>query len=97
MTQFGKIFKFELLNYVKNKVFVGVTIILIIAMAILMFFPRFIELFDSEDEQLPSTDEKPIMLVVPDDKAPADGFLQIFGTSFPDYEVKISEPDLDAI
>lgn len=97
MRQFGKIFKFELLNYVKNKVFVGVTIFLVVAMAILMFFPRFIELFDSEDEQLPSTDEKPIMLVVPDDKAHADGFLQIFGTSFPDYEVKISEPDLDAI
>ena len=98
MRQFGKIFKFELLNYTKNKAFVGVTIFLVVAMAILMFFPRFIELFDKQEEE-PSTDvgEKPIMLVVPDDASHAEGFLQLFSESFPNYQIKISEHDVDAI
>ena len=98
MRQFGKIFKFELLNYTKNKAFVGVTVFLVIAMAILMFFPRFIELFDKQEEE-PPTDvgEKPIMLVVPDDASQSEGFLQLFSESFPNYQIKISEPDVDAI
>ena len=98
MRQFGKIFKFELLNYTKNKAFVGVTVFLVVAMAILMFFPRFIELFDKQEEE-PPTDvgEKPIMLVVPDDASQAEGFLQLFSESFPNYQIKISEPDIDAI
>ena len=37
MKQFGKILKFELKGYLKNKVFVGVTIFLVAAIAIAMF------------------------------------------------------------
>ena len=38
MKQFGKILKFELKNYAKNKAFVGVTIFLMVVIAIVMFF-----------------------------------------------------------
>lgn len=98
MRQFGKIFKFELLNYTKNKVFVGVTIFLVIAMALLMFFPRFIELFDKNEEEFPTEiSNGPIMLVVPDDPSHAEGFLQVFSSSFPDYRIQIFDNDVDAI
>ena len=33
MKQFGKIFKFEFNGYLKNKVFVGITIFLVVAIA----------------------------------------------------------------
>ena len=49
MKQFGKILKFELKNYAKNKAFVGVTIFLMVAIAIVMFFPRITALFESDD------------------------------------------------
>lgn len=39
MKQFGKILKFELKYYFKNKIFVGVTIFLVLAIAAVMFFP----------------------------------------------------------
>ena len=39
MKQFKTILKFELLNYIKNKVFVGITIFLVAAIAVVMFFP----------------------------------------------------------
>ena len=37
MKQFGKILKFELKGYMRNKVFVGFTIFLVVAIAIVMF------------------------------------------------------------
>ena len=39
MKQFGKILKFELKYYFKNKVFVGVTIFLVVLIAAVMCFP----------------------------------------------------------
>lgn len=41
MKQFKTIFAFEYGSYAKNKVFVGLTVILIAVMAIVLFFPRF--------------------------------------------------------
>ena len=49
MKQFGKILTFELKHFFKNKIFVGVTIFLVAAIAAVMFFPRIIALFETED------------------------------------------------
>lgn len=48
MKQFGKILKFELKYYLKNKVFVGVTIFLVLLIAAVMFFPRISAMFEKE-------------------------------------------------
>ena len=42
MKQFGKILKFELKGYLKNKIFTGVTIFLVVAIAVAMFIPNII-------------------------------------------------------
>ena len=34
MKQFGKILKFEALGYLKNKIFVGITLFLVVAIAV---------------------------------------------------------------
>ena len=47
MKQFGKILKFELKGYLKNKVFTGVTIFLVVAIAFSMFIPNIIAAFKS--------------------------------------------------
>ena len=59
MKQFGKIFEFELKYYLKNKVFVGVTVFLVLAIAVVMFFPRIMSILETED-----TDAKPEELAV---------------------------------
>ncbi len=43
MKQFKTIFMFEFANYLKNKIFVGVTAVLVIVLAAVMFFPRVME------------------------------------------------------
>ena len=43
MRQFGTIFKFELKSYLKNKIFVGVTVLLVAVIAAVMFFPSLMD------------------------------------------------------
>ena len=49
MKQFGKILKFELVGFLKNKVFIGITIFLVIAIIVAMFIPNIVSLFESDD------------------------------------------------
>lgn len=49
MKQFRKILCFELQNYLKNKIFVGVTLFLVLLIAVLMFFPRLTQKADEEN------------------------------------------------
>lgn len=96
MKQFGKILKFELKYYLKNKVFVGVTLFLVLASAIVMFFPRFAELFKNS-EVTESVDEKAIMLVKMDSQEQADMITTAFATAFSDYDVKNTQESDDFI
>jgi len=86
MKQFGKIFKYEIKNYFASKAFVGVTLFLVAAIALVMFFPRIVELFDSGDKA--SSDELPIMLIVSSNEETSDLAEKAFSAAFTDYNVK---------
>ena len=96
MKQFGKILKFELKNYAKNKAFVGVTIFLMVVIAIVMFFPRIIALFESDGISDTTTDFS-IMLVKADDPTQADMVKETFAASFTDYDVQITDDEISVI
>lgn len=88
MKQFSKIFRFEFLNYLTKKVFIGVTLFLIVAIAGVTFFPRIVALFE-EDQTPPGGGRLPVLLVV----SPAEEDvlpLQIaFDGAFPTYDVRV--------
>ena len=96
MKQFGKILKFELKYFFKNKIFVGITIFLVLLIAVVMFFPRLIALTDAESSS-EATADLPIMLVKADNPSQADIVKEIFAKSFTDYNVQIVNEDIDAI
>lgn len=96
MKQFGKILKFELKYYFKNKVFVGVTVFLILLIAVVMFFPRITEIFKGNDEQ-DIAENLGVMLVKADDEAQAEIVQKIFAESFAEYNVQISNADIEEI
>lgn len=86
MNQFGKIFKFELKGYLKNKIFVGITIFLVVAIAIAMFIPNIVALFKSDG----GNDDLPVMLVH-SDNADLEGLVkEYFSAAFTGYEVKVA-------
>ncbi len=96
MKQFGKILKFELKNYAKNKAFVGVTIFLMVVIAIVMFFPRITALFES-DGPSNTTADLSVMLVKADDATQVDMVKETFAAAFTDYNVQITDEEIGVI
>ncbi|MBQ2775648.1 MAG: ABC transporter permease [Clostridia bacterium] len=99
MKQFGKILKFELKNYFTNKVFVGITLFFVLAITVVMFFPRISETFDKEDnstnvESYEDVEELPVMLVAGEN---AEYVSEIFSASFLDYKVEAAQGSVDDI
>lgn len=96
MKQFGKILKFELKYFFRNKIFVGITIFLVLLIAIVMFFPRIMALTGRE-QSTEAIANLPIMLVKADDPSQADMVQEIFAASFTDYNVQIASEEIDTI
>jgi len=94
MKQFGKILSFELKSYLKNKAFVGITVLLVAIIAVVMFFPRITALFGPDD---PMPGELPVLLVKAEDSAQAELVQQTFAAAFTDYDVQVTEEDIASI
>ena len=95
MKQFGKILKFELKGYMRNKVFVGITIFLVVAIAVVMFIPNIIAAFESDDEGDVTPTDLPTMLVYAEDENLSAIVKEYFGNAFVDYNVKVAEGSVD--
>ncbi|MBQ7768354.1 MAG: ABC transporter permease [Oscillospiraceae bacterium] len=96
MKQFGKILKFELKDYAKNKAFVGITIFLVVAIALVMFFPRIKMLFKSNSVS-DAPVEKAVILIKAEDDTLVDIVQQTFSSAFSDYNVQMTDKDTDSI
>lgn len=96
MKQFGKILKFELQGYIKNKIFIGITIFLVAAIAIAMFIPNIISSFKSDDGEV-NTQDLPIMLVYSDDGRLAEDVKGYFAAAFQNYNVTAVTGSIDEI
>ena len=94
MKQFGKILKFELKGYLKNKVFVGVTIFLVVAIAVAMFIPNIISALKSGTT--PPKD-LPVMLVYAEDEILSETVKEYFTQAFTGYHVKVADGTPDDI
>ena len=83
MKQFLAVFKFEYLNFIKNKVFIFLTAAIAVIIAVIAFFPRF---SSSTDISLNiGNQETPTLLVV--DKANITGLEEIIKTTLEDIDV----------
>lgn len=96
MSQFGTILKFELKAYIKNKTFVGITLLLVLLIAAVMCFPRITALFEDGDTA-DSPASRPVMLIKADTASQADLVGQTFTKAFGDYSVQITDLDVTDI
>ena len=109
MKQFGKILKFELKYYLKNKVFVGVTVFLVLLIAAVMFFPRITAMFEEDntvdvgdvgnveigDEQ--NQDDLPVMLIKAEEAELAEMVRETFAAAFNGFNVQITDSAIDDV
>ena len=97
MKQFGKILKFELKGYLRNKMFVGITVFLVVAIAVVMFIPNIVAAFESDGEGDTTSTDLPTMLVYAEDESLAAIVKEYFGNAFTDYDVKVAEGSVDEL
>ena len=98
MKQFGKILKFELKGYLKNKAFVGITLFLVLAIAVTMFIPNIVAFFKPQDEgTTPPIEELPVMLVYAEDETLADFVEGYFKEAFTGYNVTVAKGTVEDI
>ena len=97
MKQFGKILKFELKGYLRNKIFVGFTIFLVALIAVVMFIPNIISAFESDDVGDTTPADLPTMLVYAEDENLSAIVKEYFGNAFVDYNVKVAEGSVDEL
>ena len=60
MKQFGMIYRFELIQHLKNKLLVGITLFMMVAVAVGMFIPR----FSAAEEADGATGNVPTMAII---------------------------------
>ena len=98
MKQFGKILKFELKYYLKNKVFIGITAFLMVLIAVVMFLPKITASFKSNDASADTTSSDfSVMLVKADDMSQADMVRETFAAAFTEYDVQVTDSDISTI
>ena len=97
MKQFGKILKFELKGYLRNKIFVGFTIFLVALITIVMFIPNVIAAFDSDDAADTAPTDLPVMLIYANDASLASTAREYFSAAFVGYNVEIAEGSVDSL
>lgn len=96
MKQFFTIFKHELSQYFKNKIFVITTLILILAVSGFLFAPRIGEIIN-KSKNAESSEEKKSEVLVKSDNANLEKLLPAIAASFPQQNVKITKDSTDEI
>ena len=97
MKQFEKILKFELKYYLKNKVFVGITVFLVLLITVVMFFPRIMDIFKSDSSTDNTASELAVMLVKAESPEQSAIIQEYFASAFTDYDVQSTDEEIDTI
>lgn len=96
MKQFPTILKHELASYLKNKVFLITTLILVLGAAGFLFAPRVAEVIKkNQSNEVSSQDKEQILIKT--ERPDAQTLTSIISTSFPQQDVKNTNDSLDQI
>ncbi|MBR5260737.1 MAG: ABC transporter permease [Oscillospiraceae bacterium] len=95
MKQFGKILKFELMGFLTNKAFIGITLFLVIASAVLTSIPRLKPLFSGDSDGAEGS-EKAIMLICADESI-APVVKETFAAAFAGYDVQLAQDGVEQL
>lgn len=96
MKQFFTIFKHELAQYFKNKVFIITTIVLVLAVSGLLFAPRIGEVI-KKSQNADSSETKKTEVLIKSNSSEINKVLPTIVTSFPQANVKITNDSIEQI
>ena len=92
MKQFFRVFRFEYGNYAKDKIFIGLTAVLLALVTTVLFFPR----FKGEDggSIFAGESETPVLAVI--DNTEDGGIAEFLSNAMQGYEIKSAEGDIES-
>ena len=92
MKQFFRVFRFEYGNYAKDKIFIGLTAVLLALVTAVLFFPR----FKGEDggSIFAGESETPVLAVI--DNTEDGGIAEFLSNAMQGYEIKSAEGDIES-
>lgn len=95
MKQFLNILRFEFFGYLKNKIFTGVTLALVLVIALVLTYPRFSGIFKGSGSEDAAEKEK--IMLVDNVSADKDVTLTIFKTAMADYDIALADKSVDEL
>ena len=102
MKQFQIVLNYELRSFLKNKIFVGITVFLMVLIAAVMFYPRIANFFEttaneSTENPADNAERTRVMLIAAENAEQAQTVQQAFAAAFPDYNVCVTENNPAAV
>lgn len=91
MKQFGTIMGFELRGYFRNKIFIGITLFLVVLMGVVMFFPQLRSAFGSDSADDTPAGELPLMLIKTSSSEYAQFVTDTFAQAFGGYRIELTD------
>ena len=91
MKQFGTIMGFELRGYFRNKIFIGITLFLVVLMGVVMFFPQLRSAFGSDSADDTPAGEPPLMLIKTSSSEYAQLVADTFAQAFGGYRIELTD------
>lgn len=91
MKQFFKVFKFEYANYAKDKIFIGLTAVLLVVMTVVLFYPRF---KGTTEISLPGGKEE-VKTIAVIDSTEKGGIAEFLAAGMNGYKIEAVEGDID--
>ncbi len=94
MKQFFSILNFEFKGYIKNKIFISFTIVLMLLTAIILSIPRFMDMFSNSTEHT-ENDKKEIVMVFSENSYNTSDLLPYLQKNMPEYNFVVKYNTLD--
>lgn len=97
MKQFFTVFRFEFKNYAKNKVFIAITLLAILLLAGVLFFPRLKEAFGADAQAEQPGQECELVALADASGTDAQASLAFFSSALPQYDWELADADVDTL
>ena len=106
MKQFFSVLRFELAGYFRNKVYMGLTLVLVLIVAGVLTYPRIREAISGPSPEAPSQQgaeqvatpqQGPLLALLNEDGALTQEALDLFSASLPQYQLAVVEKDEQAL
>jgi ABC-2 type transport system permease protein len=82
---------FELRGYFRNKIFIGITLFLVVLMGVVMFFPQLRSAFGSDSADDTPAGELPLMLIKTSSSEYAQFVADTFAQAFGGYRIELTD------